>query len=107
MRSRLNGMRGVQGEGRQQDQGITSHHPTIRHEHMRRVHVTHGRALHLGHVCVCVWRSSFFLFFWFFLPQCQRLLTAGIEAWSGVLELSERFVDLERLGDVLCALRHE
>ena len=39
--------------------------------------------------------------------ECQRLLTVGFEAWGGVLDVGEGRVDLEHVGDVLCALRSE
>ena len=39
--------------------------------------------------------------------DCQRLLTAGFEACGGILDGRERLVDLEHVGDDLCARRLE
>ena len=36
--------------------------------------------------------------------NCQRLLTVGIDACGGVLDVGEGRVDLEHVGDVLCTL---
>ena len=39
--------------------------------------------------------------------MCQGLLTVEIEAWGGVLDTRQRFVDREHVGDDLCASHRE
>ena len=91
----------------------TPHDPTVRHEHMRRVHKADGYGRHdrgMGRECKVVsfvsqsFRDRFATVSSSFGQGCQRLLTVGKWAGGDTLEVLERRVDLESLGEVLCAL---